>query len=232
MLNSTEIDAPRPDLTSDKARKSFADYLTLAAAARRHDPANLCFYQQANRAANHIETAFMGDSITHIWGDAEPDFFIPSRANRGIDGQTSAQMLIRFREDVVALHPRRVHILAGTNDLRRDVIELKATEDNLASMIDLAAAHNISVILATIPPPDGLHPTNPGIAPATKALNTWIRATALARHIPLADYERALQDKSGHFDPSLTFDGTHPNLRGFSVMRALLLPLLYQKTVQ
>jgi lysophospholipase L1-like esterase len=230
MLSKTESDAPRPDLSSDAAKKALSEYLALAATAHTHDPANLCYYRKANQTAHHIETVFMGDSITYIWGDAEPDFFTPNRANRGIDGQTSALMLIRFRADVISLHPRVVHILAGTNDLRRAVIELGATEDNLASMIDLAEAHDIAVILATIPPPDGLHPENPAIAPATKTLNQWIRATAVARHLPIADYERALEDKSGNFDPSLTFDGTHPNLQGFSIMRALLLPLLYKAT--
>jgi lysophospholipase L1-like esterase len=166
---------------------------------------------------------FLGDSITAGW-DLAAALPLGGVVNRGISGQTTPQMLVRFRQDVVNLTPAVVHIMAGTNDLAENTgpTTLAAIEDNLASMVDLARAHHIRVVLAAVPP--ALDFTwRPGLQPAAKivALNEWIRSYAGRNSLVYVDYHAALADERQGFKPALSDDGVHPNKGGYEVMGPL-----------
>ena len=169
---------------------------------------------------------FFGDSITDGWGRVPGTTFFPGRpyVNRGISGQTTAQMLVRFRQDVIALHPTAVVILAGTNDIAGNtgVSTLPMIEDNLASMTELAQAHRIHVILASVLPVSD-YPWQPGLQPAGKvrALNAWLRDYARGHGTVYLDYYEALANARGGMDARLAADGVHPTPAGYAVMAPL-----------
>jgi lysophospholipase L1-like esterase len=203
-----------------EARKQLADWPQLA--RYRADNATV-----AKPAKGEQRVVFMGDSITDAWG-REQGVFFPSKPyiNRGISGQTTPQMLVRFRPDVVALKPRAVVILAGTNDIAGNTgtASVQMIEDNLASMVDIARANHIKVILATLlPVSDYFDPNQSKNRPPEKIneLNAWIREYARREHLVLLDYYPALLDEQGVFKKSFTFDGLHPNAAGYDVMRPL-----------
>ncbi|MGH8131922.1 MAG: SGNH/GDSL hydrolase family protein [Steroidobacteraceae bacterium] len=192
--------------------------------------ADLAHYAAANRALpppapHQPRVVFLGDSITEAWGDLQPEYFArPDRINRGISGQTTPQMLLRFREDVIALKPAVVHILAGTNDIAGNVgsMDLDTTESNLASMIDLARANGIRVVVGSVLPATDYpwrHGLNPG--PKILALNDWLKRYARARHLIFVDYYSALTDGELGIRPSFAPDGVHPSLEGYQVMMPL-----------
>lgn len=181
----------------------------------------LARYQDANaRISAPVSVVFMGDSITQGWYDMMPGFFTPGRVGRGIGGQTTTQMLVRFRQDVIDLHPKAVQIMAGTNDIAGNTGPMtpEQTEANLLSMAELARAHGIRVIFASIPPSDHF-PWRPGlaVAPRIAALNTWMKDYAARTGATYADYWSALHDGDA-LRPSLTYDGVHPNKAGYAVM--------------
>jgi lysophospholipase L1-like esterase len=170
---------------------------------------------------------FMGDSITDFWGRGTGVFF-PGKPyiNRGISGQTTPQMLIRFRPDVIALKPRAVVILAGTNDLAGNTgpSTLGMIEDNLASMVELARANHIKVVLASVTPvSDYNYPDQTKNRPPEKivALNAWIKSYAQHEHVVYLDYYDALLDSSRALKKELSADGLHPNAAGYAVMLPL-----------
>src|ERR1041384_100439 len=155
-------------------------------------------YREANGktalpAKGEARVVFMGDSITDIWGRGAGEFF-PGKPyiNRGISGQTTPQMLIRFRPDVIALQPKVVVILAGTNDIAGNTgpMTLSMIEDNLAAMAELASANGIKVVLSSITPVSNYHVANPNAAPQTTlrplarvhAINAWMRRYATEHH--------------------------------------------------
>lgn len=164
---------------------------------------------------------FMGDSITQMWRDARPGFFVAGRIGRGIGGQTTPQMLVRFRQDVIALHPAVVQIMAGTNDIASNTGPMTAqeTEANFRTMTELAQAHGIRVILASIPPASHFA-WRPGLEVTQKieALNAWLKDYAARTGSTYADYWSALQDGKGGFVVAWTTDGVHPNPIGFDHM--------------
>jgi lysophospholipase L1-like esterase len=164
---------------------------------------------------------FMGDSITEGWLDRAPAYFRDGLVDRGISGQTSPQMLVRFRQDVIDLHPRAVHIMMGTNDIASNTgpMSLEETEANFQTLSELARAHHIRVILASIPPASGF-PWRPGLATAEKirTLNTWIRAYAARTGAVYADYTSVLDDGQGGMKPGLAMDGVHPTAEGYAIM--------------
>ena len=192
---------------------------------RAKDWPNLCRYGAANAATKHSpKVVFMGDSITELWKVADPGFFSADRLDRGISGQTSPQMLLRFRSDVVALRPRTVHILAGTNDIAGNTGPTSETafKDNIESMVDLARAHHISVVLASILPMGSIG-WQPQYRPAeeVRRLNQWLRDYAARRGATYLDYYSRLATADGAFRPDLSNDGVHPNLAGYTIMREL-----------
>jgi lysophospholipase L1-like esterase len=178
---------------------------------------------------------FMGDSITDQWDDpAWSSGFFPGQpyVNRGINGQTTAQMLVRFRPDVIRLQPQVVVILAGTNDLASSFPEpsLPAIRDNLTSMVELAQGNGMRVVLASLLPvsdygkrADGT--VRPQVArrpPATiLAINEWIKRYAEEVGAVYLDYHSAMVDGRGWLKPELSGDGLHPNQNGYEVMTPL-----------
>jgi len=194
------------------------------------DWANLARYRDANAGlaapAGENRVVFMGDSITDGWGRRYGEFF-PGKpyVNRGISGQTTPQMLIRFRPDVIALHPKVVVILAGTNDIAGNTgpMTLEAIEDNLVSMTELAKANNIRVVLSSVMPVcDYIRPQTAQRPPEKiVALNAWIKDYAAKNGLVYLDYYSAMLDDKQMFRQELTYDGLHPNAAGYEVMMPL-----------
>lgn len=201
------------------------------------DHAGLCRYRTANAAlpaAGPDRILFMGDSITENWTRESPAFFSRGeRVGRGISGQTSAQMLGRFQADVIALKPAVVHILAGTNDIAGNggPTDLPMIADNIRSMVQLARANGIAVVLATLPPARRFD-WRPGIDPRPHiaALNSWIRDYARAEGLALADYHPALDDGAGGLSSADAADGVHPTAAGYARMEAVTEQALAQAT--
>lgn len=171
--------------------------------------------------AGQPRIVFIGDSITQMWRDLQPGFFIDGRIGRGIGGQTTPQMLVRFRQDVVELHPAVVQIMAGTNDIASNTgpMSIEDTEANFRTMAELAQAHGIRVIIASIPPSSHFA-WRPGLEVTHKieAINIWLRAYAARNGLTYADYWSVLQDGQGGFRAAWTTDGVHPNALGFDQM--------------
>jgi len=177
-------------------------------------------------ATGEDRVVFMGDSITDGWGRRYGKFF-PGKpyVNRGISGQTTPQMLIRFRPDVVALKPKAVVILAGTNDIAGNTgpMTLEAIEDNLISMADLAAANGIRVVFSSVMPVCDYIQNQTGRRPNEKiiALNQWMKDYAAKHNIVYLDYFTVMLDDKSVLKKELTFDGLHPNDAGYELMLPL-----------
>ena len=202
-----------------------------AARDKLNDWPNLARYRDANAqvpapAANEQRVVFMGDSITDGWGRQHGKFF-PGKPyiNRGISGQTTPQMLIRFRPEVIDLKPQVVVILAGTNDIAGNTgpTTLEAIEANLMSMVELAKLHNIRVVLASLLPVcDYIRPqTNRRPPEKIIALNAWMKDYAQKNGLVYLDYYSAMLDDKQMFKQDLTYDGLHPNDAGYDVMGPL-----------
>ena len=192
---------------------------------------NLARYHDDNArldppAEGENRVVFMGDSITDGWGRQYGQFF-PGKpyVNRGISGQTTPQMLIRFRPDVIALHPKAVVILAGTNDIAGNTgpMSLEDIEYDLMSMGDLARANNIRVVLSSVMPVcDYIKPQTERRPPEKiVALNAWIKSYAAKNGFVYLDYYSAMIDDKQMFRKELTYDGLHPNTAGYEVMAPL-----------
>jgi lysophospholipase L1-like esterase len=159
----------------------------------------------------------MGDSITELWKVAHPDFFGENYIDRGVSGQTTAQMLVRFRQDVIALKPAVVHILAATNDFAGNggSTTLEAIKNNIASMVDLALANDIRVVLGSVPPA-GAFPWRPTVLEPAQhivEMNDWLRRFAREKNLIYVDYHEPLADERDAMK--------HPNRDGYSVMEPL-----------
>jgi len=195
-------------------------------------------YSDANAAIiaptkDEARVVFMGDSITDSWDDPKSGGFFPGKPyiDRGISGQTTPQMLVRFRADVIALHPKVVVILAGTNDLAGNTgpSTMGAIEDNLTSMAELARANSIKVVLASILPVsdyeqrDGKQIVRTTQRPPEKIkeLNAWMRSYASQNKLTYLDYYSAMIDDKGFLKDELSEDGLHPNAKGYTIMAPL-----------
>ena len=169
---------------------------------------------------------FMGNSITQGWIDMIPEFFAGRHyINRGIGGQTTPQMLIRFRQDVIHLRPKVVVILAGINDIAGNTgpSSLEMIEDNLHSMTELAQANGIEVVLCSVLPALDF-PWRPGMDPAGKVveLNKRIEAYASKKGAVYCDYFTAMVDERNGLPAELSGDGVHPNEAGYAIMAPLV----------
>ena len=195
------------------------------------DWGNLERYRAANAqlgapAADERRVVFMGNSIIDSWTRWFPAMF-PGKpyVNRGISGQTTPQMLVRFRQDVVSLKPAVVVILAGTNDIAGNTgpSTLEMIEDNIASMTEIARSNGIRVVLASVLPAFD-YPWKPGLEPAPKivALNAWIKAYAARVGAEYADVHSALADERQGLRAELTRDGVHPNEAGYRIMAPII----------
>jgi lysophospholipase L1-like esterase len=187
---------------------------------------NLARYRQENAQVTKADVVFMGDSITDGWGRRYGSFFPgKSYANRGISGQTTPQMLIRFRPDVIALKPRAVVILAGTNDIAGNTgpMTLEDIEGNLMSMAELAKFNGIRVVLSSVMPVcDYIKPQTTRRPPEKiVALNAWMKDYADKNGFVYLDYYSAMLDDAKALRKELTYDGLHPNEAGYTVMGPL-----------
>jgi lysophospholipase L1-like esterase len=166
---------------------------------------------------------FLGDSITEFWTLSD-SFHGKPYVNRGISGQTTPQILLRFRQDVIALRPEVVVILAGTNDIAENTgpITLAAIEDNLTSMVDLAKRNGIRVVLASLLPALQ-YPWRADIRPVEKirALNDWMKDYAAKEGLVFLDYHSAMANDKRGLKTELSEDGVHPNQAGYAVMAPL-----------
>ena len=206
----------------DPAR--VAEREAAAADQRARDWANLSRYRSSNAAlaGSPVEAVFIGDSITEFWALAEPDFFSAGIVGRGIGGQTSAQILVRFMPDVIALKPKVVHLLCGGNDLAGNTgpSTPRDYQNNVLAMATLAQANGVKMILGSITPASHFawapHIGDP--RPRLAELNAWLKALARERGLIWVDYHSALQAADGSLPSRLSPDGVHPNLDGYAVM--------------
>jgi lysophospholipase L1-like esterase len=217
---------PSPEVTAAYVQEA-PERDQLAAWSARNDFANLCLFRADDeRLAKKggVRVVFLGDSITELWGAADPGFFSDQVVNRGISGQTSNQLLLRFEQDVVALKPRTVHILIGTNDIagNNGPERPEDLKNNLRAMVAVAKAHRIRVVLGAIPPA-GVIPWRSFIHPATqiRELNAWIAAFAKAQGEGFVDYGLVLATPEGGMKPALSRDGVHPLKAGYALMRPI-----------
>ncbi len=205
--------------------------ILFSAAVSGQDFANYAKYEKQNQeviagkiAPNSI---FMGDSITEGWVSKDPDFFKKNNfVGRGISGQVTSQMLLRFREDVIRLKPERVIILGGTNDIAENQgpISLDKVFGNIVSMAELAKANGIKVILCSVLPAydfgwrKDMHPADKVIA-----LNKMIEAYAKKHNIPYVDYHSQMKDSRNGLDKIYTEDEIHPTEKGYEKMEGILM---------
>jgi len=196
----------------------------------RDDWASLARYREANARLGpprpgEQRVVFYGNSITDVWARYFDTMF-PNRpyVGRGVGGQTTPQMLVRFRQDVIALAPAVVVILAGTNDIAGNTgpSTQAMIEDNLISMVELAKANGIRVVLASVLPAYDYR-WRPGLKPAGKivALNAWMRDYASKHDVVYLDYHSAMADERQGLRPELSEDGVHPNEAGYRIMAPL-----------
>ena len=192
------------------------------------DWANMGRYQAENDLLTPVEgrVVFMGDSITEGWLPNMPDFFSDNPyVNRGISGQVTSQMLLRFRADVLDLEPAAVVILAGTNDIAENQgpISLEAIAGNIKSMAELAFAHGVDVIICSVLPASD-YPWRPGLSPNTKIpeLNEMLQQYADQVGFMYLDFFAAMNDGNSGLKPALTTDGVHVTAEGYAVMAELV----------
>ncbi|MFP5080974.1 SGNH/GDSL hydrolase family protein [Pedobacter sp. JCM 36344] len=194
------------------------------------DWANLKRFQEENGklvapAPNENRVVFMGNSITEGWKNTSPEFFNGRPyINRGISGQTTPQMLIRFHQDVVNIKPKVVVMLCGINDIAGNTgpSTLEMIEDNIAAMAEIARANKISVVLSSVLPAFDF-PWKPGMEPANKviALNKWIKEYAAIHKLIYLDYFSAMKDERNGLSKELAKDGIHPTKAGYAIMEPL-----------
>ncbi len=214
--------------TASSTAASDAKSLLLA-----QDWANLGRYQAANAtliaSGERPDLVMMGNSITEIWPAADPAFFVPGRIGRGISGQTSAQTLIRFQPDVIALRPKAVHLLCGTNDVAGNTGPTTPYrfQCNVQAMTSLANASGIRVYIGSLLPVTSfLWAPEIDARPWVAELNEWLCRWAAEQGHVYVDYHRAMFEEKGGMRAELSRDGVHPNRRGYAVMREVLEPLI------
>ena len=204
--------------------------LFLLEISHAQDWPNLKRYQIENAALTppkfgEHRIVFMGNSITDSWLTMRPEFFAEKPyINRGIGGQTTPQMLLRFRQDVIDLHPSVVVILAGINDIAQNTgpSTIKMISDNIISMAELAKAHNITVVLCSVLPAFDF-PWKKGLEPAEKVikLNAVLKSYAKKHDLTYIDYFSAMVNDVNGLKDELGYDGVHPNAAGYSIMESI-----------
>ena len=198
--------------------------------AKLDDWAQLGYYRDANKelapaAPGEDRVVFYGASMTEFWG-RNGSMFFPTKnyVNRGISGQTTAQMVVRFRQDVINLRPKVVVILAGTNDIAGNTGPMtpEMTENNWQSMADMAKANGIKVIFASITPSSDF-PWRKGLHPAEKirTLDAWLQGYCSLHGFTYLDYYSALVNADGGMKAEYTVDGVHASVKGYEVMAPL-----------
>ena len=218
-------------------RKLFAFIaLTSMALLSAQDWPQLQKYQSDNAKIldekTPVKVVFMGNSITQGWADMRPEFFKDHGfIGRGIGGQTTPQMLLRLRQDVLDLKPEAVVILAGINDIAQNTgpITLKETLGNIQSMAELALAHGINPIICSVLPANSF-PWRPEIIPTQHVidLNSQLQRWALEKNLVYVDFYTPMVDEKHGLKSDLGYDPVHPNVAGYQVMEPILLKALNQ----
>ena len=195
----------------------------------------LSYYQEANKAletsGNTVEAVFFGDSITEGWPQFNPSFFDSNNfVGRGIGGQTTPQLLLRFRQDVLDLRPKKVILLAGINDIAENTgpISLEAIMENIKEITEMAIANEVEMVLCAVLPANSF-PWRPSIIPTNKviALNQMIMAYALEKNLIYVDYYTPMVNEELGLKSTLGYDTVHPNKTGYSLMEEVLFKSLY-----
>ena len=206
-------------------------FMALSLSAQQKDWAQFYRYEGKNDSlTTRPDVVFMGNSITDCWVDTVPAFFADNNfVGRGISGQVSSQMLVRFQEDVINLHPKVVVICCGTNDIAQNngPISLEHILHNIKSMCQLARANKIKPVVCSTLPAKGFK-WRPEMKPANDILqlNEMIKAYAKENKIPYVDYHSALKDEENGLPKKYSKDGVHPNAQGYAVMESVILPIL------
>jgi len=217
---------PDPAWLADFATPSTAAARAEREASERADDwPGLARYRAANAAVAAPDMVMIGDSLTEIWGLADPAMFGSHIVNRGISGQTSPQILVRFIPDVVELQPRLVHILCGTNDIAGNTGPClpQDFQRNIRAMVDIATANGIGVLLASIPPAASIFwQSDARPLEFVSCLNDWLRNFAAARGGQFVDYHAELTDGNGALQERYSADGVHVTRGAYSVMRRVL----------
>jgi lysophospholipase L1-like esterase len=192
------------------------------------DWAWLARYREENAkllaSGEKVNVVFLGDSITEGWARTDTDFFSKGNVGRGISAQTSPQLLVRMHADVVALKPRVVHIMVGTNDIAHNTgpMSPEDTHNNIMAMCEIAKAHRIRVVLGSAPPASKYW-WRPEAQPKAEvlALNDWLRGYAKSIRAQYADYASAFVDAQGNVKTDLAKDEVHPSKEGYALMRPI-----------
>ena len=191
----------------------------------------LMYYQKANKAlltsGNSIEAVFFGNSITEGWPQFSPTFFsLHNFEGRGIGGQTTPQLLLRFRQDVLNLRPKKVILLAGINDIAQNTgpMSLNAIMDNIIAMTELAEVNGVQMILCSVLPANSF-PWRPEIIPTQKVidLNQKIKTYAHKKNLVYVDYYSSMVNDQKGLKDGLGYDTVHPNKAGYELMEKILL---------
>lgn len=206
-------------------------FVALSLSAQSKDWAQFYRYEGKNDSlTTRPDVVFMGNSITDCWADTVPAFFADNNfVGRGISGQVSSQMLVRFQEDVINLDPKVVVICCGTNDIAHNngPITLEHILHNIKSMCQLARANKIKPVVCSTLPAKGFK-WRPDMKPANDIirLNEMIKAYAQENKIPYVDYHSALKDEENGLPRKYSKDGVHPNAQGYAVMESVIMPVL------
>lgn len=206
-------------------------FVALSLSSQSKDWAQFYRYEGKNDSlTTRPDVVFMGNSITDCWADTVPAFFADNNfVGRGISGQVSSQMLVRFQEDVINLHPKVVVICCGTNDIAQNngPIKLEHILHNIKSMCQLARANKIKPVVCSTLPAKGFK-WRPDMKPANDIirLNEMIKAYAQENKIPYVDYHSALKDEENGLPRKYSKDGVHPNAQGYAVMESVIMPVL------
>ncbi len=169
-----------------------------------------------------VDTVFLGDSITEGWARSDTELFSKGIVGRGISAQTTPQLLVRMHSDVIALKPRVVHIMAGTNDIAHNTGPMTAqdSQNNIMAMCEIAKAHKLRIVLGAVPPASKYW-WRPEVQPKAEALalNEWMRDYAKQIGAKYADYAAVLTDANGRVKPEYSKDEVHPTSAGYAAMR-------------
>jgi lysophospholipase L1-like esterase len=223
LLDKRPVDPELQARLSDPGAQ--AARLEREARERADDWAGLSRYRAANANVRRPELVMIGDSLTEIWQLAIPEMFGAAIVNRGIAGQTSPQILLRFMQDVVDLEPRAVHILCGTNDIAGNTGPNLPEEylRNIRAMVQIATANGIDVLLGSIPPTASIF-WQPEARPLDwiPRLNAWLHDFAAERVLRFIDYHAALVDGTGGLQERYSADGVHVSRTAYRLMRQML----------
>lgn len=197
--------------------------------------ATVCLMSLYSHAQSAVDVVFMGDSITQFWQNAQPELFASGVVNRGISGQTTRQMRLRFQREVLDVKPRVLHLMAGTNDIAQNEgpVALEQTFRNIQTMAEQARLRGIRVVIGSTLPASQFswRPSITGAAAKIQQLNTWLKKYCAESGALYADYYAVVDNGQGGMKKELAPDGVHPNGQGYLIMRPVLDGVLAEASI-